>query len=1171
MDNPHIWQYRVLAVLLSRWEVEYGHLGVDHHARLLRICWLMAPDIPLHTFGQLLCPLFVTEPLMQERFRVLYEQIIQELGLSGAGPGFRIARSIPPSSPEAIKSPAPPDGKKDASFERISSPQTGILMAELGQCVDPPFSWNIVVSDESNTNALLKNTPEYALSNRFGKIAQYLRRRETMEVDVLDLPATIQATIRQYGLPDLRYYTPTQLPEYLLLIERFSQQDHRASLFDFFFEELRSRQVFIERFFYDGDPRICRNSRYPEGLTIRQLRYNYPDARILVLGSGHRLIDNRTGNLCDWTVAFQDWPLRVLLTPVPPGHWGYHENRLKRLFAILPATVSSLQFIGELPELMATQYEEMPDFIQQLSKVKTIALEEPIVLSLSEYFDPPMLCWIASCAIYPSLHYPLTLQIGRLLSHRLGQNLLSLEHVTALSTIPWFADGKIPFEYRKELVAYLKHRHPRHYEAVTHYLQQLMEDNPPPPNSVAWADHQMQLALYRASSSSLPSEGMLEELRTVVKKMYREKRLEDFPLPEPWSAILEKWGFESDLQSNDSSSTKTGVAVIDEVALSAAMQELHSMVGLGDVKKKIAAWVDTYRQNIFDTQNGYTVLKPPSYPHFVFVGNHGTGKTSVAQILGKILKALGLLENGFAIETRRSDYVAAQAQQTELKTRRLIARHRGNLLIIADANMLHVDISDTYGKTAVQTLASLIDEKQGQFALVACGNTRNMESFMSFNPELKDKLPVKILFKDYTPDELADILRHQCQKSGYKLDEIVDNAFIRLQLENYERLHNPGVENAGIVEKFLQEKVLPRYRLRQDASHGEVLIGLSDFPEHKIEQSESLSDRFTVTCSKCNKLCSKPVQCERFDCNLPEYYDAYAKIFKVVPPKYYISLLGGVNSSRTYYLLVLVYELLMNNQNRRYLGRFGIRNIEIIDPHSKKYFNSLLSQAKTGHHSFTKVNGHINLIITLNTGMIYELTIFDTPGEQVEDSVHFSNYNTDKHYFKGSATMLFLDPREDSGFKTLVTAPENHSCTDIKYADYIYKIMRRVNRGVKIINNPLSICISKFDLFLHLVPYELPEDPFVEFDDGFLFYEKINLKSKLLGDFLDKHSKTIAPSKTRDQFSTYKYFAVAPYGNDPMEKGYYWKGRSSKGIIAPFFWILRELGIIPRSLATTPS
>ncbi|NUQ23985.1 MAG: AAA family ATPase [Saprospiraceae bacterium] len=1166
MDNPHIWQYRVLAVLLSRWEVEYGHLGVDHHARLLRICWLMAPDIPLHTFGQLLCPLFVTEPLMQERFRVLYEQIIQELGLSGAGPGFRIARSIPPTSPEAIKSPAPPDGKKDASFERISSPQTGILMAELGQCVDPPFSWNIVVSDESNTNALLKNTPEYALSNRFGKIAQYLRRRETMEVDVLDLPATIQATIRQYGLPDLRYYTPTQLPEYLLLIERFSQQDHRASLFDFFFEELRSRQVFIERFFYDGDPRICRNSRYPEGLTIRQLRYNYPDARILVLGSGHRLIDNRTGNLCDWTVAFQDWPLRVLLTPVPPDQWGYHENRLKRLFAILPATVSSLQYIGELPELMATQYEEMPDFIQQLSKVKTIALEEPIVLSLSEYFDPPMLCWIASCAIYPSLHYPLTLQIGRLLSHRLGQNLLSLEHVTALSTIPWFADGKIPFEYRKELVAYLKHRHPRHYEAVTHYLQQLMEDNPPPPNSVAWADHQMQLALYRASTSSLPSEGILEELRTVVKKLYREKRLEDFPLPEPWSAILEKWGFESDLQSNNAISTVTGVAVIDEVALSAAMQELHSMVGLGDVKKKIAAWVDTYRQNIFDTQKGYTVLKPPSYPNFVFVGNHGTGKTSVAQILGKILKALGLLENGFAIETRRSDYVAAQAQQTELKTRRLIARHRGNLLIIADANMLHIDISDTYGKTAIQTLASLIDEKQGQFALVACGNTRNMESFMSFNPELKDKLPVKILFRDYTPDELADILRHQCQKSGYILDEIVDNAFIRLQLENYERLHNPGVENAGIVEKFLKEKVLPRYRLRQDATHGEALIRISDFPEYQTERSVTGSPPggFAVICSRCNKYCIIPVLCERFDCELPEYYDAYAKVFKVAPTKYYCSLSGGINSGKTVFLLTLIDSLLHPSKElKSFYQKNKISNIGIIDPVSIKLLKSLIAESSLGQLQITKLNTPLeffNLIIRLTNGIILEIVLFNSSGEKIEDEYNKQNIITAAHELKGSSVIHLVDPREDSSLNKLLMVPKAYDeCSNKEITEYIYEVLRYVNRGVTIANQPLAICISKFDLLLPLIPLVLTDDPFIEVQQVD-FFKKIDATSKSLSTFLANNRSTVDPISLQKQFKKHKYFAIAPFGSDAMPA--YWKDRASKGIHAPFFWVLKELRII---------
>ncbi|NUQ23991.1 MAG: hypothetical protein HUU34_08555 [Saprospiraceae bacterium] len=321
---------------------------------------------------------------------------------------------------------------------------------------------------------------------------------------------------------------------------------------------------------------------------------------------------------------------------------------------------------------------------------------------------------------------------------------------------------------------------------------------------------------------------------------------------------------------------------------------------------------------------------------------------------------------------------------------------------------------------------------------------------------------------------------------------------------------------------------------------------------------------FEVTCSRCNIKCSESKKCERFDCELPEYYNAYAKVFKVAPAKYYCSLTGGINAGKTLYLITLIDSFLRPSKELKlFYQKNKISKIEIIDPVSSGLLNKLIKQCNDGKLQFTVYNSSLeffNLIARLTNGEIFEIVLFNSSGEKIEEHYIRHDTRTDAHELQGSSVIHLLDPREDSGLNDILRAPKaDDDCSNMEITEYIYEVLKNVNKGVKIVNQPLAVCISKFDLLLPLIPLDLPEDPFTEVHHGD-FFKKIDGTSKRLSTFLANNSRTVDPISLHKQFGKHKYFAIAPFGSDAMPA--YWKKRNPKGIYAPFFWILKQLGII---------
>ncbi len=196
---------------------------------------------------------------------------------------------------------------------------------------------------------------------------------------------------------------------------------------------------------------------------------------------------------------------------------------------------------------------------------------------------------------------------------------------------------------------------------------------------------------------------------------------------------------------------------IDEDLLREAMLKLRNMIGLDQVKHDIEELVKLVR---FYKSLGKDVRKIFSL-HSVFSGNPGTGKTTVARILAQIYKALGILERGHLVECDRQSLVGGYIGQTAIKTSELINKSMGGLLFIDEAYSLSDGGSNDFGREAIETLLKRMEDRRGEFIVIAAGYTQNMEKFMESNPGLKSRFDRVFQFKDYNSDDLYTIALNQ--------------------------------------------------------------------------------------------------------------------------------------------------------------------------------------------------------------------------------------------------------------------------------------------------------------------------------------------------------------------------------------------------------------------------
>lgn len=205
-----------------------------------------------------------------------------------------------------------------------------------------------------------------------------------------------------------------------------------------------------------------------------------------------------------------------------------------------------------------------------------------------------------------------------------------------------------------------------------------------------------------------------------------------------------------------------------EERLALALEELDSLIGLHAVKERVKSYTNFLKLQEQRRKAGLSTM--PISLHMSFVGNPGTGKTTVARIIGQILGALGTLSRGHVVETDRSGLVAEYAGQTATKTNKLCDSALNGVLFIDEAYSL-IDSSgeDAYGREAVQTLLKRMEDNRSQLAVILAGYNEEMESLIRSNPGLSSRINTTIEFEDYSPVELGKIFYVLCEQNEYRL------------------------------------------------------------------------------------------------------------------------------------------------------------------------------------------------------------------------------------------------------------------------------------------------------------------------------------------------------------------------------------------------------------------
>ena len=231
------------------------------------------------------------------------------------------------------------------------------------------------------------------------------------------------------------------------------------------------------------------------------------------------------------------------------------------------------------------------------------------------------------------------------------------------------------------------------------------------------------------------------------------------------------------------------------------LAKLNGMVGLAAVKKEIsnlAAFLNLQiRRGETNTFQG---------KHYVFTGNPGTGKTTVARIMADVFRTLGILSRGQLVEADRAKLVAGYAGQTAIKTNQLIDSAMGGVLFIDEAYTLKSNDQDAFGAEAIDTLLKRLEDDRGKFICIVAGYTDNMHDFIDSNPGLKSRFTQTIHFDDYTPDELTQIFINLAKGKNFTVDEETEAAIHR-QFEQLYLRRDKNFGNAREARRIFDQAV----------------------------------------------------------------------------------------------------------------------------------------------------------------------------------------------------------------------------------------------------------------------------------------------------------------------------------------------------------------------------
>ena len=242
-----------------------------------------------------------------------------------------------------------------------------------------------------------------------------------------------------------------------------------------------------------------------------------------------------------------------------------------------------------------------------------------------------------------------------------------------------------------------------------------------------------------------------------------------------------------------------------EPTLEELLAELDGLCGLQKVKEDVKGLINLVKVRRLRQEAGLPV--PPMSLHLVFMGNPGTGKTTVARLLAKIYHAVGVLSKGQLVEVDRSGLVAGFVGQTALKTQEAVQKAIGGVLFIDEAYALvNADNANDFGHEAIEVILKNMEDHRKDLIVIVAGYTDRMERFIHANPGLESRFNKYFFFEDYDGKQLMEIFRSMCKKNGYTLSEEGEQ-FMEKDLRELYDTRDENFGNARDVRNLFEQAV----------------------------------------------------------------------------------------------------------------------------------------------------------------------------------------------------------------------------------------------------------------------------------------------------------------------------------------------------------------------------